>query len=396
MAAPNPYIKQYLMTAGPTPLPPRVSSVMAEPVVYHRAPGFDALFARVLERLPRVFQTANDVMLFTSSGSGAMESALANLVAPGQPILACAAGKFGERWLELGAAHGAEVIAYEPGWGERLDADAVDRALADRPDVQVVFATLSETSTGVVHDVQAVAEVARRHDAMVAVDAISGLGAAELRQDEWGIDVVVAGSQKALMSPPGLGFVSASQRALDFAAERAGGTYYFDWGRAIAELRKDAPATPFTPAVTLIAALDVALGMIEEEGLERVLARHDLLARAARAGARGLGLDLFGDPDERSTVVTAVELPDSIDGGRVPALLRERGITANGGQGQLKGRILRIAHCGYFGAFDVIVALAGLESALLELGADVELGAGVAAAQRVFAEAGAGAVAPPA
>ena len=393
---PNPYVKQYLMTAGPTPLPPRVLSVMAEPVVYHRAPAFDELLARVLERLQPVFQTANDVMVFTASGSGAMESAVVNLTRPGEPVLACAAGKFGERWIELGDAHGADVVRYEPGWGERLDPDEVERRLAARPEIKVAFATLSETSTGVVHDVHALAEVARAHDVLLVVDAVSGLGAAECRQDEWGIDVVVTGSQKALMAPPGLGFVSASPRALEFAAQRPGGSYYFDWQRTVAELRKDAPATPFTPAVTLLAALDVALAMIEEEGLERVLARHDLLARAARAGVAALGLELFGDPDERATVVTAVELPEGIDGGAVPGLLRRRGITANGGQGQLKGRILRIAHCGYFGAFDIVVALAGLEQALAELGHEVDLGAGVGAAERVFLEAGVGAAAPPA
>jgi aspartate aminotransferase-like enzyme len=394
MAGPNPFIKDYLITAGPTPLPPRVMSAMGEPVMYHRAPAFDALFARILERLPRVFGTRNDVIVFTSSGTGAMESAVSNLVAPGQPILACAGGKFGERWIELGEAYGAAVVRYEPGWGARLDPAEVDRLLSEHPDVEVVYATLSETSTGVVHDVRALAEAARGHGAMLVVDAISGVGAVELRQDEWGIDVVIGGSQKALMSPPGLGFVSVSQRALDAASQRPGGRYYFDWTRAIAEQRKDSPATPFTPAVTLLRALDVALELIEEEGLEAIMARHDLLARAARAGARGLGLELFGDPDERSTVVTAVELPDSIDGAKVPKLLRERGITANGGQGRLKGRILRIAHCGYFGAFDVITILAGLELALNELGADVELGAGVAAAQQVFAQAGVPVAAP--
>jgi serine---pyruvate transaminase len=384
----NPFIKDYLMTAGPTPLPPRVMAAMAEPVVYHRAPAFDALFARVLERLPRVLATSNDVLVFTASGTGVMDSAFANLVGPGQPVLACAAGKFGERWIELGDAYGAEVVRYEPGWGARLDASEVGRLLGENTSIEVVFATLSETSTGIVHDVRALAEAARAHDAMLVVDAISAVGAAELEQDAWGIDVVVTGSQKALMTPPGLSFVSASQRALDAAAARPGGRYYFDWGRAAAEQRKGAPATPFTPAVTLLRALDVALDLIEEEGLANVLARHDLLARAARAGVRGLGLDLFGDPDERSTVVTAVELPDTIDGGRVPKLLRERGITANGGQGQLKGRILRIAHCGYFGAFDIITVLGGLELVLHELGAEIELGAGVAAAQQVFAEAG--------
>jgi aspartate aminotransferase-like enzyme len=390
----NPFIKQYLMTAGPTPIPPRVQAAMAEPVVYHRAPDFDALFARVLERLPGVFATANDVLLFTSSGTGGMESAVANLVRPGRPVLACAGGKFGERWIELAAAYGGDVVPHEPPWGARLDPAEVDRLLDGRPDVEVVFATQSETSTGVVHDVRALAEVAAAHGAMLVVDAISGLGATELRQDEWGIDVVVGGSQKALMTPPGLAMVSASQRALDDAASQPGPRYYFDWQRATAEQRKPSPATPFTPAVTLVRALDAALELIEAEGRERVQARHDLLARATRAGAHALGLEPFGDPDERSTVVTALELPPSIDGAAVPRLLRERGIFANGGQGQLKGRIIRIAHCGYFGAFDVVVSLAGLELALHELGAEVELGTGVAAAEQVFARAGVPVAAP--
>ncbi|MDX6697537.1 MAG: hypothetical protein QOE65_934 [Solirubrobacteraceae bacterium] len=388
----NPFIKEYLMTAGPTPLPPRVLAAMAEPVVYHRAPGFDALFARVVERLPAVFGTSNDVMVLTGSGTAGMDSAVSNLVRPGQSILACAGGKFGERWIELGEAYEADVVRYEPGWGARLDAGAVERLLAEHPNVDVVYATLSETSTGVVHDVRALAEAARGHDALFVVDAISGLGATELRQDEWGIDVVVAGSQKALMTPPGLSFVSASARALERAAAQPAGRYYLDWNRAISEQRNG--ATPFTPAVTLIRALDVALDLIAEEGLDNVLARHDLLARATRAGVEAMGLDLFGDPDERSTVVTAVELPESIDGGKVPGLLRKRGITANGGQSQLKGKILRVAHCGYFGAFDIVTSLAGLELVLNELGADVELGAGVAGAQRVFAEAGVPAAAP--
>jgi serine---pyruvate transaminase len=385
----HPFIKQYLMTAGPTPLPPRVSQVMAEPVLYHRAPAGVELYARVLRRLPGVFRTQNDVLLFSSSGSGAMESAVANLARPGRPVLACAAGKFGERWIEMGEAYGADVVRYQPGWGARLDAADVDRLLSEHPEVEVVFATLSETSTGVVHDVRALADAARAHDAILAVDAVSGLGAADLRQDEWGIDVVVAGSQKALMCPPGMGFVSASQRALDYAAEHAGGRYYFDWGRTIAAQRKDPPNSPFTPPVTLLAALDVALDLIEEEGLENTLARHALLARATRAGAAALGLELFGDPDDRATVVTAIEVPEDVDGERLVKLLRDRyGITANGGQNELKGRIVRIAHTGYFGAFDILTSLSGMEMALAELGHPVDQGAGVGAAQRVFVDAG--------
>ena len=389
MSAPDPYLKRYLMTAGPTPLPPAVERAMAEPMTYHRSPDFVRVYRRVLERLPAVFRTGADVLAFTASGSGAMESAVANLVSPRQPALVCSAGKFGERWLQMARAYGAEVVAHEPGWGHRVDPQEVDRLLGENPGVQVAFATLSETSTGVVHDVQALAAVARDHDVILAVDAISGLGAAELEQDAWGVDVVVAGSQKALMCPPGLAFASVSQRALDFAAAQPGGRFYFDWARVAKGQRQDPPTSPFTPAVSLFRALDVALDLIEEEGLDQVLARHVLLARATRAGAQALGLELFGDPDERSTVVTAVNLPESVDGAQVPRLLRDRyGITANGGQDHLKGKILRIAHCGYFGAFDILTSLASLELVLQELGADVELGAGVAAAQQVFLDAG--------
>jgi aspartate aminotransferase-like enzyme len=384
---PNPFTKQYLMTAGPTPVPPAVSQAMAAPMLYHRAPAFDELYERVLGRLPAVFRTQNDVLAFAASGSGAMESAVANLVRPGDKVLACAAGKFGERWIQLCEAYGAELVRYEPGWGERLDPAEVDKLLAD--DVKVAFATLSETSTGIVHDIQAIAEVAARHGVILAVDAVSGLGAAELRQDEWGVDVVVAGSQKALMCPPGLAFASVSPRALEYAERNSShppGRYYFDWGRTAKSQRKG--ASPFTPAVSLFLGLDVALGMIEAEGLEAVMDRHRLLARATRAGVAAMGLELFGDPDERSTVVTAIELPEEVDGGKVPGALRRLGITANGGQDHLKGRILRIAHCGYFGAFDILTSLSGLEMVLDQLGREVDHGAGPGAAQRIFLEAG--------
>jgi serine---pyruvate transaminase len=383
---PNPFTKQYLMTAGPTPVPPAVSQAMAAPMLYHRAPAFDELYERVLGKLPSVFRTGNDVLAFASSGSGAMESAVANLVRPGDKVLACAAGKFGERWIQLCEAYGADLVRYEPGWGERLDPAEIDRLLAANESAKVAFATLSETSTGIVHDIQAIAEVAARHGVILAVDAVSGLGAAELRQDEWGADVVVAGSQKALMCPPGLAFASVSERALEYAGSRPGGRYYFDWGRTAKSQRTG--ASPFTPAVSLFLGLDVALGLIEQEGLDDVLARHRILARATRAGVAAMGLELFGDPDERSTVVTAVELPEDIDGAKVPGALRKLGITANGGQDHLKGRIIRIAHCGYFGAFDIITSLSGLEMVLQQLGREVEHGAAAGAAQKVFLEAG--------
>jgi serine---pyruvate transaminase len=386
----NPYVKQYLMTAGPTPLPPAVSQVMAEPMVYHRAPAFIEVYARVLSRLKDVFQTANEVLVFTSSGTGALESAVANLARPGEPALVASCGKFGERWFELCEAYGAETIHWETEWGRRVDPAGLDERLAANPGVELVFTTFSETSTGVVNDIRELTEVAHRHGALIAVDAVSGLGAVPLPQDDWGVDVVVAGSQKALMAPPGLAFTSASGAALERAAAGPGRRYYFDWARTVSGQQKDPPDSPFTPAVGLVRALDVALGMIEAEGLEQVYQRHALLGRATREAAKALELELLGGaPDENANVVTAIALPDSIDGGKVPKLMRDRfGVTIAGGQGKLKARIARIAHCGYFGAFDIIVTVAALEMTLRELGHEAEAGAGVAAAQRVFSDAG--------
>jgi aspartate aminotransferase-like enzyme len=388
--APDIYPKQYLMTAGPTPLPPAVSQVMAEPVLYHRSPAFIEIYTRVLERLRAVFQTQHDVLCFAASGTGAMESAVANLVVPGEPALVASAGKFGERWKDLCDAYGADTIHVEFEWGEQVDPERVGEALAaSRRPVRAVFATQSESSTGVVNDMRALNEVARRHSTVLCVDAVSGLGAVELPQDEWGVDVVVAGSQKSLMSPPGLAFVSASERALAIATENPGRRHYFDWALTVAGQREQPPNSAFTPAVTLFRALDVALELILAEGLERVFARHALLARAARAGIEALGLERFGPEDENANVVTAATLPAETDGAQVPKLMRDRyGVTVAGGQGPIKGKIVRIAHCGYYGAFDVIIAVAALEMALRDLGAEIEPGAGAGAAQHVFADAG--------
>ena len=385
----NPYIKRYVMTAGPTPLPPEVSNVMAEPILYHRAPAFVEVYARTLEKLRMVFQTENEVLTFAASGSGAMESAVANLVEPGEPALVASAGKFGERWAALCDDFGARTIHWEAGWGSKIDPAELERKLAENEGVKVVFTTLSETSTGVVHDIQALTEVAHAAGALIAVDAVSGLGAVPIPQDEWGVDVVVAGSQKALMCPPGLAFASANEAALERAASLPGRRHYFDWHRTLKGQRKDPPDSPFTPAVTLFAALDVALRMIEEEGLDQVFERHRLLGNATRAAVKALDLDLFGPEDENSNVVTAIQLPDSVDGAKVPKTMRDKyGITIAGGQNQLKGKIARIAHCGYFGAFDMITTLSAFEMTLRELGHDLELGAGVGAAQAVFLEAG--------
>ena len=391
----EPYVKDYLMTAGPTPLPPAVSQVMAEPMLYHRAPAFVEVYARCLERLKQVFQTQNDVLAFASSGSGAMESAAANLVRPGEPALAVSCGKFGERWAELCDAFGAETIHHQVEWGTRIESAELDGVLGETP-AEVVFLTYSETSTGVVNDIQALAEVAHKHGALLAVDAVSGLGAIPVNQDEWNVDVVVAGSQKALMCPPGLAFASVNEAALKRASESPGRRYYFDWEKTAKGQRKDPPDSPFTPAVGLFMALDVALELIlETEGLDNVFKRHQLLGRATREAAKALDLEIFGPEDENANVVTAIKVPEGVDGGKIPKLMRDRyRITIAGGQNQLKGKIVRIAHCGYFGPFDILTAVGALEMALSELGHDVELGAGVAAAQRVFLEAGVPAATP--
>ena len=375
-----------LLTPGPTPIPPAVVAAEALPLPHHRSPEFKAVLARVLTGLQRVYRTERDVILFSSSGTAAFESAYANLLSPGDRILVVSAGNFGERWVKMGEAYRADVEVLRSPWGSRPDPEAVAARVNGRSDLAAVFVVHSETSTGATADVQAIAERTRERGALLVVDAISSLGAAPLETDAWGLDVVVTGSQKALMTPPGLAFASVSERALAAAEANGGGRYYFDWGKTAKSQAKG--ASPFTPAVSLVLGLDVALGMIEEEGLEDVWARHDLLARAARAGVAGLGLELYGDPDERSTVVTAIELPGDVDGGKVPGTLRKLGITANGGQDHLKGRILRIAHCGYFGAFDILTSLSGLEMVLHQLGREVDHGAGVGAAQRVFVEAG--------
>ena len=391
--------KQYLMTAGPTPLPPAVSQVMAEPILYHRAPAFIEIYARVLERLRGVFQTEREVLTFAASGSGAMESAVANMVAPGDVAVVASCGKFGERWAELCDAYGAETVHLETEWGERIDAARVDEALASTGGkAKTLFTTQSETSTGVVNDVRALTEVAHAHGAAIAVDAVSGLGVVDLPTDEWEVDVVASGSQKALMCPPGLAFACVSERALEIAAgarKRGARSYYFDWEKTRKGQLKDPADSPFTPAVTLFRALDVALRLIEEETLPHVFERHAILGRAAREAIKGLGLELFGPEDDNANVVTAVRAPEGVDGAAIPKVMRNSyGVTIAGGQGHIKGKIIRIAHCGYYGGFDILSTIAALEMTLDQLGADVTLGAGAAAAERVLATAGVPAAQP--
>ena len=376
--------KRYLITPGPTPVPPEVVAAEAAPLHHHRSPDFRAILAETLAGLRRLFATEHDVLLFTGSGTAAMESAVANLLSPGDRVVVASAGNFGERWLKLVRAYGIEPVHVAHEWGERLDPARIGAA-AEEAETAAVFVTQSETSTGVVHDVEAIAARTAPTGAVLVVDAVSSLGGVELATDAWGVDVVVAGSQKALMTPPGLAFASVSPRAWLRAERSTLPRYYLDW-----RLSADSQAknnTAFTPAVTIVAALRKALELIEARGYEAIWAHNRRLALGAREGVKALGLRLYSPDDESSAMVTALLMPDGIDGQQCYAVLRDRhGIVLAGGQGSLRGRIMRIGHMGYMNEFDIITALAGLELALAELGyRPPRPGAGAARAVEVFA-----------
>jgi aspartate aminotransferase-like enzyme len=374
--------KRYLFTPGPTPVPPEVLAALAEPVVHHRGPDYRTLFGETLERLGAVFRTAGDVLLFTCSGTGAMESTVANLCSPGDRVVVVSAGAFGERWQQLARAYGCSVEAVEYEWGETPNADDLSARLEELGGARLVFLTHSETSTGVVADVQALAAAAKAAGALVAVDAVSSLGAVPLETDAWGIDVVAAGSQKALMTPPGLGFASVSGAA--WAVLGTSPRFYFDWEKTRAGQAKRDSA--FTPGVSLVRALNVALGLLLEDGLDRVFDRHIRLGRACREGAKAMGLELFSPDEDRSAVVTAILTPEGVDAPELVLSLRDRyGITLAGGHGKLREKMFRIGHLGYFDVFDIATALAAVELALTEAGADIERGVAVTRALEAFA-----------
>jgi serine---pyruvate transaminase len=372
--------KRYLFTPGPTPVPPEVLAAVAAPVVHHRSPDFLPVYERVLARLGEVCRTDHDVLLFGASGTGAFESAVANLVSLGEPHLVVSAGSFGERWVAMTTAFGADVDVLRYAWGETPDADDLRARLRER-EARAVWIVQSETSTGVVADVRSLAAVAKESGALVVVDAVSSLGAVPCETDAWDLDVVVSGSQKALMSPPGLGLAAVSEDA--FAAVGSSPRFYFDWERTRkAQRTLDAP---FTLPVSLVAGLDVALGLLFEEGLEGSFDRHVRLGRATRAGVKALGLELFSPDEDRSAVVTAVRAPVGVDGTDVVKGLRDRfGITIANGQGELKGKIFRLGHIGWFDVFDITTQIAAVELVLAELGADVARGVAVTAALEAF------------
>lgn len=380
--------KMRLFIPGPTPVPPQVAEAMARPLIGHRTQEFAELYQRIEKKLQQVFGTQNEIYVLTSSGTGGMEAAVANVINPGDKVLALVTGKFGERFAELAQVYGGDVEALEFGWGNPVDVAVVEDRLRVRR-YKAVLATHNETSTTVVNDIEALGALCQQYETLLLVDAVSSLGGIEIKTDAWGIDILVTASQKALMVPPGLAMVSVSPRAWEAINAGRAPRYYFSLPAAKKSLTKF--NTPYTPAVSLFAGLDVALDMLLAEGLENVYRRHRTFAQATRQAVRALGLKLLAADECASPVVTGVWAPEGLDADALRrAILKEYGVLFAGGQAQLKGRIFRISHMGYIDAVDLLGALAVLEMGLKKMGYPVELGTSVAAAQAALAGGGQG------
>jgi aspartate aminotransferase-like enzyme len=375
--------KNLLLTPGPTQLPPQICTALGQPIIHHRTPQFQAILKEVTENLKYVFQTQHDVFLLAASGTGGMEAAVCNLLSPGDRAITVEGGKFGERWSELCLAYGVQPEVIKVEWGKALEAEQISDALKKEKNIKAIFVTLCETSTGVTTDIKAVAQAVQKTDAVLVVDAISGLGATDLQTDHWGVDMVVAASQKGLMLPPGLAMVSCNPKAFRMIEQSKSPKYYFDLKKAKKAIEK--VDTPFTPAIGLIIALNESLKMIKEKGLQALFGHYAKLAKGTREAALALGLKLYAHPSYISNVVTSIALPSTLDGGKLVKTMRDTyGITVAGGQAELKGKIIRIAHMGCLDEYDTLTAIACLEKVLHEMKYPFTLGAGLAAAQKVF------------
>ncbi|MGL6097507.1 MAG: pyridoxal-phosphate-dependent aminotransferase family protein [Fimbriiglobus sp.] len=377
-------MKPRLFTPGPTPVPEETLLELAKPVTYHRSAEAKAIFAEVSEDLKYVFQTAHPVLTLTSSGTGGMEAAVANTLAAGEKAILCTAGRWGERWKGILKAFQANTVVVDVPYGKAVTPEMLQAALAVNPDAKAVFATLSETSTGVGHDIAAFGKIVAKTDALLVVDGISGLGAMECRTDEWQLDVVVTGSQKALMLPPGLAFVSVSPKAWAKIDATTVSSFYFDLRRYKKSHAEN--DTPFTPANTLIKAQRLSLKQIRAEGIENLWARHATIAAATRAGVAALGLELFAE--RPNNALTVIKVPAGVDGSAVlKKLEKQHGFKLADGQDSMKGHIWRLSHMGYTDAFEVLGAVSALELVLAASGFPVVPGAGVAAFQKALAGA---------
>jgi len=377
--------KEFLLAPGPTPVPDRVLLAMAQPMIHHRTPQFSAIFAEVKEDLKYLFQTKQDVLILAASGTGAMEGSVTNLFSPGDEVIVINGGKFGERWGKISESYGLKAHWLNVEWGKAVDPKDVKKILDANPKIKGIMVQASETSTAVAHPIKELAQFTKnRQDCLLIVDGITAVGVFPVPMDELGIDVLVSGSQKAFMLPPGLAFAALSEKAWKFMETAKCPRFYFDFKKERKNLKDN--TTAYTPAASLIIGLREALRMIKEEGLENVFARHNRLARATRAAVKAMNLKPLA-PDSPSDATTGVYVPEGVDGGKLVKYLRdEMGITLAGGQDHLKGKILRIAHLGYIDTFDIIVAISSIEMALRKFGHKMEFGKGVAAAQEILLE----------
>jgi len=374
-------LKKRLYTPGPTPLPQEVMAALAQPMIHHRWPDCAELYAQVREGLRYAMQTENEILIMTSSGTGAMEASVANLHSAGEPVLIVRGGNFGDRWARICQAFGLEVISVDVEWGRAVDPGQVADHLKRNDRITAVYATLCETSTGLTHDLQAVAEAVAEHPALLVVDAVSGLCVEKLQTDDWGVDVVTSATQKGLMCPPGISFVSLSRAARERMAASSLPKFYWDFKTMGEFCRRN--QTPYTPGVTVLYGLRAALELIRREGLEAVLDRHARLARICRAAVKAMGLDLFAERPANG--LTAIHVPEGMDGLELQRrIFEETGVMVAGGQAHLRGKILRLAHMGYADRLDVITAISALERGLQVMGAGIEPGTGLLAAQKAM------------
>ena len=373
--------KDYLLSPGPTPVPPEVLLEMAQPIFHHRTPRYETLAQQVNGQLQYIFATESPVISMASSGTGAMEAAVVNTLAPGDKAIAVKGGKFGERWGQICKAYGIEALELDVPWGTAVDPAVIKKHLAEDPSIKAVLITHCETSTATATDIEAIGKIVAETDAITIVDAISALGAMKCLTDEWKLDMVVTGSQKALMMPPGLAFVSVSDKARARIEANGRNGYYFNLKKALAGYEK--ANSPYTPAITLIVGLSRALSMLQECTREQVWADCSRMAGACRSAAEALGLAVYSQSP--ADAVTAITLPGDVDGAKVVKRMRDHyGVAVAGGQEHLKGKIARIAHMGYVSTFDLVTAIAALEMTLADLGAKITLGAGVAAVQEAM------------
>lgn len=377
--------KRYLLAPGPTPVSEEVSLRMAEPMVHHRTPQFSAIFGEAAEDAKYLFQTEQDVLILASTGTGGMEGCVTNLFSPGDKVLVINGGKFGERWGKISETYGLQVVWHKVEWGHAADPKDIEAILSQDKDIKGILVQASETSTTAAQPIEALSKLTRdRDDLLLVVDAITGLGVFNLPMDEWGIDAMVTGSQKALQLPPGLALVGLSEKAWKFADQSTCPHFYFDFKKERKNLANKTSA--YTPAVSLVIGLREVLKNIRAEGLDSVFKRHNRLARATRAAVAAMGLKGVA-PDSPADSATGFFVPDGVDGGKLVKSMRDDfGVTLAGGQDDWKGKIVRVAHLGYIDTFDIVIAISVIEMALTKFGAKVELGKGVAAAQKILLE----------